>query len=41
VIDGQTFIEARSVKYGPQKVDLFRVPANYTPALAPEGAGEP
>ncbi len=41
VIDGQTFIEARLVKYGPQKVDLFRVPANYTPALAPEGAGEP
>jgi hypothetical protein len=41
VVDGQTFIEARSVKYGPQKADLFRVPANYTPALAPEGAGEP
>ncbi len=41
VVDGQTFVEARSVKYGPQKVDLFRVPANYTPALAPEGAGEP
>jgi hypothetical protein len=41
VVDGQTFIEARSVKYGPQKTDLFRVPANYAPALAPEGAGEP
>ena len=41
IVDGQTFIEARSVKYGPQKADLFRVPANYTPALAPEGAGEP
>jgi hypothetical protein len=41
VVDGQTFIEARSVKYGPQKADLFRIPANYTPALAPEGAGEP
>lgn len=41
MVDGQTFIEARSVKYGPQKSDLFRVPANYTPALAPEGAGEP
>ena len=41
VIDGQTFIEARSVQYGPQKAALFRVPANYTPALAPEGAGEP
>ena len=41
IVDGQTFIEARSVKYGPQKADLFRVPANYTPALAPEGVGEP
>jgi hypothetical protein len=41
VVDGQTFIEARAVKYGPQKPDLFRVPANYTPALAPEGTGEP
>jgi hypothetical protein len=41
IVDGQTFIEAHSVKYGPQKADLFRVPANYTPALAPEGAGEP
>jgi hypothetical protein len=41
VIDGQTFNEARSVRYGPQKADLFRVPCNYTPALAPEGAGEP
>ena len=28
VVDGQ-IIEARSVKYGPQKADLFRVPANY------------
>jgi len=41
VVDGQTLIEARSVKYASQKADLFRVPANYTPALAPEGAGEP
>jgi hypothetical protein len=41
VVDGQIFIEARSVKYGPQRADLFRVPANYTPALAPEGSGEP
>ena len=41
IVDGQTFIEARSVRYGPQKAGLFRVPANYTPALAPEGAGEP
>ena len=28
VVDGQTLIEARSVKYGPQKADLFCVPAN-------------
>jgi hypothetical protein len=41
VVDGQTIIEARSVKYAPQKADLFRVPTNYTPALAPEGADEP
>jgi len=41
VVDGQTFFEARSVKYGPQKAELFRVPPSYTPALAPEGAGEP
>lgn len=41
IVDGQTFIQARSVKYGPQRVDLFRVPANDAPALAPEVAGEP
>jgi hypothetical protein len=41
VIDGQTLKEARSVKYAPQKSDLFRVPTNYTPALAPDGSGEP
>jgi hypothetical protein len=41
IVDGQTFIEARSVKYGPQRPDLFRVPANYSPALAPEGTSEP
>ena len=41
VVDGQTFFEARSVRYGPQKAELFRVPPNYTPALAPEGADEP
>jgi hypothetical protein len=40
-VDGQIFIEARSVKYGPQEADLFRIPANHMPALAPEGAGEP
>jgi hypothetical protein len=41
VIDGQTVAEARSVKYAPQKPDLFQVPRGYAPALAPEGANEP
>jgi hypothetical protein len=41
VIDGQTFFEARSVKYAPQKAELFQVPRDYAPALAPEGAAEP
>ena len=38
-VDGQTYVEARSVKYAPQKAELFQVPPNYTPALAPEGGG--
>jgi hypothetical protein len=37
VIDGQTVIEARSVSYGRQSADLFQVPRDYGPALAPEG----
>jgi hypothetical protein len=41
IVDGQTFREAHSVKYAPQKPDLFQAPANYTPAIAPEGAGTP
>jgi hypothetical protein len=41
VVDEQTFREARSVKYAPQKPSLFQVPVNYAPAIAPEGAGEP
>jgi hypothetical protein len=41
IIDGATFTEARSVKYAPQKAELFQVPPNYAPALAPEGAQEP
>jgi hypothetical protein len=41
IVDGQTFTEARSVKYAPQKAELFQVPRDYTPALAPEGAAEP
>jgi hypothetical protein len=41
IVDGQTFREARSVKYAPQKPGLFQVPDNYAPAIAPEGAGVP
>jgi hypothetical protein len=41
VIDGATFAEARSVKYAPQKAELFQVPPNYAPALAPAGGAEP
>jgi hypothetical protein len=41
IVDGQTLTEARSVKYAPQKAELFQVPRNYAPALAPEGAAEP
>jgi hypothetical protein len=37
VVDGYTVIEAHTVSYGPQKVELFRVPPDYAPALAPEG----
>jgi hypothetical protein len=41
VVDGKTVIEARSVKYATQKPELFQVPPDYTPALAPDGAAEP
>ena len=37
VVDGKTTIQALSVKYARQAAELFRVPPNYTPALAPEG----
>lgn len=37
IVDGKIVIEARSVSYGPQKAELFRVPKGYAPALAPEG----
>jgi hypothetical protein len=39
VIDGQTVMQARSVSYGAQGADLFRIPRDYSPALAPEGTG--
>ncbi len=37
VIDGATIMQARSVTYGKQGAELFQVPSNYSPALAPEG----
>jgi hypothetical protein len=37
VVDGTTIMEARSVSYGAQAAELFQVPSNYSPALAPEG----
>jgi hypothetical protein len=40
VVDGHTILEARSVKYGPQAAELFQVPSDYVPALAPEGRSE-
>ncbi len=41
VVDGKTVVEARSVSYGPQRAELFRVPSGYAPALAPEGGTGP
>lgn len=41
VIDGKTLMQARSVKYGSQPEELFRVPRDYTPALAPGGSSGP
>ncbi len=37
VVDGKTVMQALSVKYDRQPVELFRVPPNYAPALAPGG----
>jgi hypothetical protein len=37
VVDGQTVMQARSVSYGAQSADLFQIPRDYSPALAPEG----
>ena len=37
IIDGKTFAEARSVSYGAQDPELFRIPPGYAPAImAPE-----
>ncbi len=41
VVDGKTTVEARAVIYRQQPTEVFEVPSNYTPALAPEGGIEP
>jgi hypothetical protein len=41
VVDGKTVSEAHSVSYRPQPAELFQVPPNYAPALAPEGGPSP
>ncbi len=41
VVGGQTVVEARSVSYGRQGAELFQVPPDYAPALAPEGDATP
>jgi hypothetical protein len=40
-VNGKAVMVARSVSYGRQNAALFRVPANYSPALAPEGGAAP
>ena len=37
IVDGEKVREARSVSYRPQNAELFQIPKNYVPALAPEG----
>ena len=41
LVDGKTISEARSVTYRPQPPDIFQVPPNYAPLLAPEGGPVP
>jgi hypothetical protein len=41
VVDGKTTVEARTVTYHQQPPELFEVPKNYAPALAPEGGVDP
>ena len=41
LVDGKTISEARSVTYHPQPPDIFQVPPNYAPLLAPEGGPVP
>jgi hypothetical protein len=41
LVDGKTVSEARSVSYRRQPAELFQVPLDYTPLLAPEGGPVP
>ncbi len=41
VVGGKIIMEARSVKYRYQPPELFQVPRNYLPALAPGGGFKP
>ncbi len=41
LVDNKTVSEARSVAYRPQPAELFQVPSNYTPSLAPGGGPVP
>jgi len=40
-VNGKAVIVARSVSYGRQSAELFKVPSDYAPALAPEGGAVP
>ncbi len=40
-IGAKTMVQAQSVTYRQQRADLFDVPKDYTPALAPEGSVGP
>jgi hypothetical protein len=40
-VNGKAVMVARSVSYGRQNAALFKAPANYSPALAPEGGAAP
>jgi hypothetical protein len=41
LVDGKTVSEARSVSYRHQPAELFQVPPDYAPLLAPEGGPVP
>ena len=41
LVDSKTVSEARSVSYRRQPAELFQVPLDYTPLLAPEGGPAP